>query len=189
MRTSQLLAVLSLALVPACRQDMHDQPKLQALERSTFFDDERTMRPALEGTVARGHLDEDEHLYAGTVAGQPAETFPFEITRSVLDRGAERYRIYCTPCHAAAGNGEGMVVQRGMKHPPSFHIQRLREAPPGYFFDVMTRGFGAMYDVSDRVSPEDRWAITAYIRALQLSQSATLEDVPQSERAALEATR
>ena len=147
------------------------------------------MRPSVEGTVARGRLREDEHFYEGTVNGEPAEEFPFEITRGVLDRGAERYRIYCTPCHAAAGNGEGMIVQRGMKHPPSFHIERLREAPPGYYFDVMTRGFGAMYDVSDRVSPHDRWAIAAYVRALQLSQSATLDDVPAAERAELEAQR
>lgn len=179
---------LSLGLV-GCRQDMHDQAKLQGNEVSTFFADGRANRPSVEGTVARGRLFADEHFYRGTVDGAPAEEFPFEITRGVLDRGAERYRIYCTPCHAAAGDGEGMIVQRGMKHPPSFHIQRLREAPPGYFFDVMTRGFGAMYDVSDRVSPRDRWSIAAYVRALQLSQSATLDDVPAEQRAELEAQR
>ena len=177
---------LALLLV-ACRQDMHDQPKLEPYESSAFFSDGRASRPLVAGTVARGRLFEDEHLYRGTVDGQPAESFPFEVTRAVLERGRERYGIHCAPCHGASGDGDGMVVRRGMKQPPSYHLARLREVPPSYFFDVITNGFGAMYDFSDRVVPEDRWAIAAFVRALQLSQNAQLEDLPAAARAELEA--
>jgi mono/diheme cytochrome c family protein len=193
MRATPLLALLlgtlgSLGL-GACRQDMHDQPKLETFEGSTFFPDGRASRPLVPGTVARGRLFEDEHLYRGTVDGVPAETIPFELTEEVLDRGRERYSIFCAPCHGAAGTGDGMIVQRGMTRPTSFHLERLREAPPGYFFDVITRGFGAMYDYSDRIEPEDRWAVIGYVRALQLSQNATLADVPPEQREQLEAAR
>jgi hypothetical protein len=157
-----LLAPLLLACALAgCRQDMHDQPKLEPYEASTFFRDGRAMRPLVPGTVARGRLDEDDHLHSGTVDGRPAETFPFEVTRETLARGRERYEIYCAPCHNQTGDGRGMIVERGMRAPPSFHVERLRGAPPGYFFDVITHGFGAMYDYSDRISPPDRWAIVA----------------------------
>lgn len=184
--TPPLLLLLCLA---ACRQDMHDQPRYEALERSTFFRDGRSARPLVPGTVARGRLELDEHLYEGRVAGELAETFPFPVTRQVLERGRERYDIYCSACHDRAGYGEGMVVKRGLKRPESFHVERLREAPPGYFFDVVTNGFGAMFDYSDRVAPRDRWAIAAYVRALQLSQAARLEDVPEPTRTALEERR
>jgi len=184
--TCVLAVVASLAGV-ACRQDMHDQPKGEPLEASAFFADGRSARPLVEGVIARGQLRLDPHLYEGKVGGQLATTFPFEIDAPALERGRERYMIFCTPCHDAAGLGEGMIVQRGMKRPPSFHIERLREAPVGYFFDVMTHGFGAMYDYSDRISVEDRWKIAAYVRALQLSQNARLEDAPPAERAQLEA--
>jgi mono/diheme cytochrome c family protein len=188
MRASLLTACLASALaLAACRQDMHDQPKYEPYEASAFFADGRASRPLVQGTVARGRLFEDEHLYRGTVDGEPATSFPFEIDRAALERGAERYAIHCAPCHGASGDGDGMIVRRGMKQPPSYHLARLREAPPGYFFDVMTSGCGAMYDVADRVSVRDRWAIAAYVQALQLSQTAGLDDVPAAERAGLEA--
>mgnify|MGYP001478428341 CR=1 FL=1 len=171
----------------ACRQDMHDQPKGEPLEASAFFADGRVARPLVEGVVARGELQLDPHLTTGKVGGKLVDSFPFEIDAAALERGRQRFGIYCTPCHDAAGLGEGMIVQRGMKRPPSLHIDRLREAPVGYFFDVMTNGFGAMYDYSDRISVEDRWKIAAYVRALQLSQHASLDDVPAAERAKLEA--
>lgn len=188
MRAPLLAACLASALLaPACRQDMHDQPKYEPYEASAFFADGRASRPLVAGTVARGRLFEDEHLYRGTVEGEPATSYPFEITRAALERGAQRYAIHCAPCHGASGDGDGMIVRRGMKQPPSYHLARLREASPGYFFDVMTNGFGAMYDVADRVPVRDRWAIAAYVQALQLAQSAELADVPADERARLEA--
>lgn len=182
---SGLLLVLLVPLLPACRQDMHDQPRLDPLEASSFFQDGRASRPRVVGTVARGAILDDDHLLTGRVDGELATTFPFEVTADVLARGRKQYSIYCTPCHDAAGTGQGMIVQRGLKQPTSFHVERLRAAPPGYFFDVVTNGFGAMYDYSDRVAPHDRWAIAAYVRALQLSQNASLEDVPAEQRTAL----
>ncbi len=179
-------ALAGALLLTACRQDMHDQPRYEPLEASAFFADGRSSRPQVAGTVARGELRLDAHLYAGTVNGEPATEFPFEITMDVLERGRERYDIFCSACHDYVGNGEGIVVRRGLKQPPSFHIERLRDAPPGYFFDVITRGFGAMYDLSDKVPVEDRWAIIAYVRALQLSQNATMVEVPAGMRAMLE---
>jgi hypothetical protein len=169
-------------LLTACQQEMAQQPRYEPLEPSSFFADGRASRPLVPGTVARGHLKTDTHLYAGQVNGKLADTFPFPVTRVMLERGQERYNIYCSPCHGRIGNGEGIVVQRGFQRPASFHIDRLREAPAGYFFNVITNGFGAMYDYAARVTPEDRWAIIAYIRALQLSQNATLADVPAEER-------
>lgn len=169
----------------ACQQQMAEQPKYKPLTGSTFFADGRASRPLVPGTVARGHLKTDTHLYLGVVDGQMAETFPFPVTRTVLERGQERYNIYCSPCHDRIGTGLGVVVQRGFQRPASFHIDRLREAPAGYFFTVITNGFGTMYDYAARINPEDRWAIIAYIRALQLSQRATLAEVPSEERARL----
>lgn len=181
------LTVFACAFAAAgCRQDMHDQPKLRGMRGSAFFADGRGVRPIVPGTVARGQLNDDELLHTGKVDGKLADVFPFEITRSDLERGKQRYEIYCTPCHDRTGTGNGMIVQRGMKRPPSYHIQRLRDQPPAYFFDVMTNGFGAMYDYSDRIKPEDRWRIAAYIRVLQLSQNGTLADVPPAERTVLE---
>jgi len=165
---------------------MHEQPRYNPLAKTDFFGDGRSARPVVPGTVARGHLRLDEHLYTGKVNGQLATTFPFPITRQDLERGRDRYKIYCTPCHDEAGTGHGMIVLRGFPPPPSYHIQRLREAPVGHFFDVITNGLGNMYGYDSRVNPEDRWRIAAYIRALQLSQSATLADVPAAERERLE---
>lgn len=177
-------AVAALALA-SCRSDMHVQPRYNPLDPSAFFDDGRSARPEVPGTVARGQLRVDEHLYRGKVGGKEAETFPFPVTRAVLERGRNRFNIFCTPCHGYAGDGRGMIVQRGFPPPPSYHIDRLRQAPPGHFYSVITNGFGAMYSHAARIAPEDRWAIAAYIRALQLSQHATLADVPESERSKL----
>lgn len=169
------------------RKAMYDQPKLRPLQRSEFFADARASRPLAEGTVARGHLNEDAHLYAGKIGDQPADTFPFEVTREVLVRGQERFNIFCAPCHDRAGTGNGMVVQRGFKKPVSFHDPRLRASPPGYFFNNITMGFGQMPSYAAQIPARDRWAITAYIRALQLSHNATLDDVPEEARAQLTA--
>ena len=174
-----LLLMTVLPILAGCRQDMHDQPRYEPLEASQFFSDQRAARIPPQGTVARGRLNEDDHLHRGIgLDGELAETFPFPIDGDVLYRGRERYDIYCTPCHDGVGLGHGIVVRRGFKTPPSFHSDRLREAPPGHFFDVMTRGFGAMAPYAAQVSPEDRWAIAAYIRALQLSQNARISDLP-----------
>lgn len=171
------------AAVGACRQDMFNQPKVRPLQSSTFFADGRASRPLPEDTVARGDLRSDELLYTGRIGGAEADTFPFPVTKSVLDRGQERFEIHCSPCHGRAGYGDGMIVQRGFKAPPSFHTDRLRQAPAGHFVGVMANGFGVMYDYRGRVSPEDRWAIAAYIRALQLSQNATAGDLATSTAA------
>ena len=166
----------------ACQQKMADQPRYEPLQKSTLFDDQRASRPIVEGTVARGHLDEDEQLYSGKLSGELAPTFPFPIDARALQRGRERYDIFCSPCHDRLGMGQGMIVRRGYRPPPSFHIERLRAAPPGHFFDVMSHGFGAMPDYAAQIPPRDRWLIAAYIRALQLSQNAVIADAPDDER-------
>jgi len=181
-----LLVVLAALALVGCRQDMHDQAKAKTLAASEFYADGRSARPVVSGTVARGQLHLDEHLYTGKIEGRHAETFPFAITPEKLRRGQERFNIYCSPCHGRLGDGSGMIVQRGFRRPSSYHEDRLRKAPPGYFFDVITNGFGTMFDYADRIAPEDRWAIVAYIRALQLSQNAGLEDVPAAEQAKLD---
>lgn len=186
----RVLLVLSAVLwVSGCRMDMHDQPKYKSFRASAFFPDGRASRTPPEGTVAQGQLREDELLYTGKLDGQDSELFPFPITREVLDRGQERYNVFCSPCHDRVGTGQGIIVQRGMKQPPSFHITRLREAPPGYYFNVITQGFGVMYGYASRIPPEDRWAIIAYIRALHLSQAASYGDVSETDVAAVEAAR
>jgi mono/diheme cytochrome c family protein len=166
----------------ACRQDMHDQPKYKPFRASAFFEDGRDARPLVAGTVARGHLDDDPLLYSGKVGDKFADLFPFAVTPEVLHRGQERYNIFCSPCHDRTGNGGGMIVQRGYRRPPAFHIDRLRQQPAGYFFDVITRGFGVMPNYAQQIPPRDRWAIVAYVRALQLSQHATVADVPPAEQ-------
>lgn len=185
--TAKVLGAAALGLLlSACQQDMANQPRYTPLEASKFFKDGRASRPLVPGTVARGQLREDELLYTGKVNGVLADTFPFAMTRADLARGRERFTIYCTPCHGALGDGNGMVVQRGLRRPPSFHIDRLRTAPAGHFFDVETNGLGAMQDYAAQIPAEDRWRIVAYIRALQLSQHATLADVPEAERPKLQ---
>jgi hypothetical protein len=157
---------------------MHNQPKYKPLRESDFYADRRSSRPIVEGTVARGDLQQDSYYYTGKINGQPGTEFPMPVTKEVLDRGEERYNIYCSPCHSRVGDGNGMIVQRGFKQPPSYHIDRLRQAPVGHFYDVITNGFGAMSEYRSQVPVADRWAIAAYIRALQLSQNATRADVP-----------
>jgi mono/diheme cytochrome c family protein len=184
-----LAAALLAPLLGGCRQDMHNQPKYKPFAHNAFFADERASRPLVAGVVARGHLDEDEAFFKGTSNGAPVTVNPLGVSRDVLLRGQERFNIYCTPCHDRTGSGEGMIVQRGYKQPPSFHDARLLVVPDGYFFQVMTNGFATMPAYAAQVPPRDRWAIVAYIRALQLSQNATLADVPADERAKLGAAQ
>jgi len=180
------VVLLALASTVSCRQDMQDQPKYIPLRPSNFFGDGRSERQLIEGTVARGHLDADTALYTGKGPdGKFVGTFPFPVTKEVLERGQQRFNIYCSPCHDRLGMGDGKIVRRGYRHPPSYHIDRLRQAPDGYFFDVITNGFGAMPDYAAQVQPRDRWAIVAYIRALQLSQNAPLSAVPADARSQL----
>jgi hypothetical protein len=189
-RTLGLRAALGLAalLLSGCRMDMHIQPKYLPYEPTDFFADGREERQPVPDTVARGQLRLDELFYSGKENGAEADVFPFPITRADLERGRERYNVYCTPCHDYTGGGQGMIVQRGFPQPPSYHIQRLRAAPVGHFYGVITNGFGAMYSYAARIEPADRWRIAAYIRVLQLSRNATIGDVPPAERAKLEAT-
>jgi hypothetical protein len=179
-------AFLLLSL-PACRQQMADQSRYEPLEESSFFPDHRSARPLPVGVIPRGLLNEDDHFFTGRVNGQLATGFPFEITTGVLERGRERYNIFCTPCHDHIGTGNGMAVRRGFRsRPPTFHMDRLREAPAGHFYDVITNGFGAMNDYAAQIRPADRWAIVAYIRALQFSQNAKAQDLSAEDRRALE---
>ena len=168
-------------LLAGCRLDMQVQPRLNPLAKSDFFADERSARPLVPGTVARGDLRQDTYFYTGKIGDTPGDFMPFPVTEDVLVRGRERFNIYCSPCHSRLGDGNGMIPQRGFRRPPSYHIERLRKAPLGYFFDVMTNGFGAMPDYSSQVPPADRWAIVAYIRALQLSQNATKAELPPGQ--------
>jgi mono/diheme cytochrome c family protein len=161
---------------------MHDQPKYIPLRESAFFGDARSARPVVEGTVARGHLRDDDLTYTGKMNGQDATVFPAAVTAATMARGRERFNIYCSPCHGRTGQGDGMIVLRGYRRPPSLLQDRLIDAPVGHFFDVITNGFGAMPDYAAQIRAEDRWAIIAYVRALQLSGHATLADVPSSER-------
>jgi len=172
-------------LLSGCRLDMHVQPKYLPYEPTDFFGDGRSERQPVPGTVARGHLRLDELMFTGRENGVVVDKFPFPITKADLDRGRERYNVYCTPCHDYTGSGRGMIVQRGFPQPPSYHIQRLRDAPAGHFYEVITNGFGAMYSYAARVEPADRWRIAAYIRVLQLSRNAKMDDVPESQRQAL----
>jgi mono/diheme cytochrome c family protein len=176
------LALAGLLVVAGCRQDMHDQPKYIPLRESEFFADHRSERPLVEGTVARGDVQGGELIYTGKVDGQDSTVFPFAVTWDVMARGQERFDIFCSPCHARTGNGDGMVVRRGFRAPPSLHIDRLRQAPVGHFFDVITNGFGAMPDYRQQVPVRDRWAIIAYVRALQASTATGLGDVPAERR-------
>jgi hypothetical protein len=184
LRVGACAALVAFAL-SGCRLDMHIQPKYLPYEPTTFFSDGRSERQPVPGTIARGQLRLDDLLYTGTENGAESNRFPFPITRADLERGRERFNIYCTPCHDYTGSGNGMIVQRGFPHPPSFHTDRLRQAPVGHFFGVMTNGFGAMYSYADRVDVGDRWRIAAYIRVLQLSRNATLDDVPEADRSKL----
>lgn len=172
--------ILMAVFLAAC--DMQNQPKLKPLDGSDFFSDGRGSRPRVPGTVARGHLNDDELLVSGNMKGKPVDLFPFPVTEATLNWGRERYQIYCTPCHDRAGSGNGLVVRRGFPKPPSFHIDRLRKAPAGHFVNVISNGWGRMDSYGDRLTPEDRWAVTAWVRVLQRSQDTTVASIPVSER-------
>ena len=174
-------------LAAGCRQDMHDQPKIKPYAKSDFFTDRRSARPPVDGTIARGQLRQDAVLYTGRAAGKPVEAFPFPVSAEVMARGRERFDIFCSPCHGRTGAGDGMIVRRGYRKPPTFHQDRLRQAAPGYTFDVITNGFGAMPDYAQQIPVRDRWAIVAYIKALQRSQNAAAGTLPAEARAALDA--
>ena len=188
MRTDLKLAILVLAAAAsvACRQDMQDQPKYIPLRPSDFFADGRSARPLIEGTVARGHLNDDAAFYTGMGAdGKPLDTFPFPVTKDVILRGQDRFNVYCSPCHDRTGSGNGMIPRRGYRQPPSYHTDKIRELQNGFIFDVITHGFGAMPDYAAQIPPQDRWAIVAYVRALQLSENASVNDVPADARSQL----
>ena len=161
---------------------MHNTPVGQPLRQSMFFKDSSSARPLVEGTVARGTLQDDAAFFTGKEGAAAVNALPFPLTAEVLDRGEQRFNIYCTPCHGVTGRGDGMIVRRGYRQPPSFHVDRLQQAPLGHYYDVMTNGFGAMPDYRAQVTPRDRWAIAAYVRALQLSQHASAADIPAEER-------
>ena len=181
------LALLCYALVmTGCGVNMRDGARLIPLERDTFFPDDKSSREPVAGTVARGQLRADEAFFTGKSGGADVTTFPMQINATVLQRGQDRYEVYCSPCHGYAGYADGMIVRRGFSPPPSFHQDRLRNAPVGHFYDVITNGYGAMYSYASRINPADRWAIVAYIRALQLSQNARIQDVPADQRAKLQ---
>lgn len=172
-RSALAAGVLGVLLgATACRNDMHNQPKYKPFAATNFFGDRRSERPAIEDTVARGQLRLDDARYTGKVNGKDIDFFPIQITRADLQRGQERFNIYCSPCHGRLGNGHGMVVARGLRQPPNYADPRLVNAPVGHFFDVMTNGYGAMYSYASRVAVDDRWRIAAYIRTLQMSQNA-----------------
>lgn len=176
------LVLLAVIGTSGCRLDMHVQPRYNPLAKSDFFADQRAARPLVEGTVAQGELRSDSYFYTGKIGNNPGEFMPFPVTKEVLERGRERFNVYCAPCHSRVGDGNGFIPTRGFaRKPPSYHIDRLQKAPIGYFYDVMTNGFGIMLDYSAQISPRDRWCIAAYIRALQLSQNATAADVPQGQ--------
>ena len=178
-----LPALLALIFVTAgCRIDMHVQPYYRPLTKSDFFADGRSSRLPVDGTVARGDLRDDTYFYTGKVNGNLGDTMPYPLTKEVLDRGRDRFNVYCTPCHGRVGDGNGFIPSRGLRHPPSYHIDRLRKVPLAYFFDVMTNGFGVMQDYSAQIPPRDRWAIAAYVRALQLSQNVNSAELPAGQK-------
>ncbi len=178
--------LLLLFLQCGCRKAMVSDGRIKPLEESKFFSNGTTARQPVLGTVARGELHEDTAFFDGEVNGRLVTGFPMPVTKPLVERGRERFDIYCSVCHGRTGAGNGMIPQRGFPSPPTFHQDRLRNAPPGYFFGVMTHGYGVMYSYADRVSPADRWAIVAYIRALQLSQNARWNDIPVEERGKIE---
>jgi mono/diheme cytochrome c family protein len=189
-RRCALWATAALTLSGCDMLDMYDQPKYRTFEACDFFADGSSARPLVPGAIARGQLREDEAFFTGRRNGQFIDELPpdndLQLSEALLQRGQQRFDIFCSNCHGQAGYGDGMIVQRGFRRPPSFHIDRLRNMPLGYFFDVMTNGFGAMPTYNLQVDPRDRWAIAAYVRALQLSQNAKLDDVPVDDRPLLE---
>jgi mono/diheme cytochrome c family protein len=189
LRNDKIVLLLLVMAAAGCRQDMHDTPRYEAFEASSTFADNRASRVAPTGTVPRGWLRDDEMLYTGKVAGQIVDQFPFAIAHADLVRGQQRFNIYCTPCHGRLGDGNGMVVQRGLRQAASYHQDRLRQEKLGYFYDVITNGFGAMQGYAEQIPVHDRWLIVAYVRTLQLSQHASVDDVPADRRGTLDAAQ
>jgi mono/diheme cytochrome c family protein len=175
-KIAAMCAIAATGIVAGCRQDMHNQPKFIPQRGTDFFADGRSARPQVENTVARGQLRRDTYFYTGMMNGKEGDAMPFPATEQVLERGQERFNIYCTPCHSRVGNGEGLIVLRGYRPAGNFHTARLMAAPLGHFFYVMTNGYGAMPEYASQIPPQDRWAIVAYIKALQLSQHAQESD-------------
>ena len=182
-------AMAATLVLAGCRQDMQDQPKFFPQRGTDFYADGRSVRPQVENTVARGQLRENAYFYTGLINGKEGDGMPFPATLEVLERGQERYNVYCTPCHGLTGDGDGMIVQRGFRRPPSLHEERLRTAPVGHLFEVITNGFGVMYPYGYRVPPRDRWAIISYIRALQLTRQVSINDLPEAERQKLQSVQ
>ncbi len=186
-RPARFALALSAMAIVGCHADMYDQPKFETYAPSTLWKDGSSSRPLVPGTIARGELRADRLKFTGKGRdGKPVDEFPYPMTEAKIKRGQERYNIYCTPCHGATGDGRGMVVLRGMAPPPAFHDQRLRDAPVGHFYDVITNGYGKMYPYAARIPVDDRWAIIAYVRALQLRKNARVEDLSADTRTRLE---
>jgi mono/diheme cytochrome c family protein len=195
-----LLLLVGLVLLTGCRRDMQDQPKMKPYRGTSFFGDGTSMRQPIEGTIPRGQLKTDTEYYTGKKANSTGavaqantypddiDTFPFPVTKEIVDRGRERYEIFCSACHGLTGNGDGMIVRRGFRRAASFNDDRLRQAPVGHFFDAITNGWGAMPSYASQIPVQDRWAIITYIRALQLSQqnnaAASASPAPQTSPAA-----
>jgi hypothetical protein len=194
-KTAPLLVALALCVLavvlPGCRSEMYDQPRFEPYETSEFFDDGSSARLLVAGTVPRRDPRDqgpwsEELFTTGKTAGKLALSLPFPVDRAVIERGQDRFRIFCTPCHGELGDGRGMIVQRGLNPPPSFHSDELRKKPVGHYFDVMTRGFGTMYSYASRIPARDRWAIAAYIRALQVSQHSLASELPTEDQGQLQ---
>jgi hypothetical protein len=177
LRVRILIVFFLLFIMMGCRQGMYNQPKAKPLRKNPLFQDQTSARPLALHTVARGNLEEDEAFYVGKIGDRLIENIPIPITGETLTRGKERYSIYCSVCHAETGEGNGMVVQRGFPQPPSFHIDRLRKVPAGHIFDVISHGYGVMYPYRNRINARDRWCIVAYIKVLQLSRNASVDDL------------
>lgn len=184
-----MLTTLAVFAIAGCRQQMADQPHQRPLEASNFFDDGMASRPVEPGTVARAGKEQNGLRFHSKVDGKLVDTFPFEVTMEVLARGQERYEIFCSPCHDRLGTGQGMIVRRGFTPARSFHDPRLRDAPAGHFFEVITQGFGQMPSYANQLSEQDRWAVIAYIRALQFSRNVRLDQLPPEDRAKMKATQ
>lgn len=184
-----MLTSVAIFAIAGCRQQMADQPHQRPLEPSNFFDDGMASRPVEPGTVARAGKEQNGLRFHSKVDGKLVDTFPFEVTMEVLARGQERYEIFCSPCHDRLGTGQGMIVRRGFTPARSFHDPRLRDAPAGHFFEVITQGFGQMPSYANQLSEQDRWAVIAYIRALQFSRNVRLDQLPPEDRAKMKATQ
>lgn len=180
-----VMTLLSGLTIVGCQQQMGIQPYYQPLEESSLFEDRRASRPLVPGTVSRGDLREDDALFTGKVNGELIEEFPMTITQEIIERGGNRFNIYCAPCHSKLGDGNGMIVQRGVTRPPAFTDARLTTAPVGHIYDVITNGYGRMYSYNQQLPVRDRWAIVAYVRALQAAGSGSIDEVPEAERAKL----